>query len=78
MNIQDWKPIETAPKDGTMILTYRDSATVPIILSVHWNEYNEYSDCPSGWYHSRNSVGAYLLDDCETPTHWMPLPELPQ
>lgn len=78
MNTNEWQPIETAPKDGTMILTYRDSATVPVILSTYWFEKDEHYDGRSGWYHSQNSVGAYLLDDWETPTHWMPLPQPPQ
>lgn len=72
-----WQPIETAPKDGTDIITYRDSATVPIVRGAFWLDSDEHTKTPKGWYHSRNSVGFYLLEDINAPTHWMPLPQPP-
>jgi len=73
----EWQPIETAPKDGTDIIVYRDSATVPIIRGAFWLDEDKHIDTPSGWYHSRNSVGFYLLSGLDAPTHWIPCPKLP-
>ena len=63
-----WKPIETAPRDGTVILATwivnkrRGKWTVqPVIFScgVWLHAWDEDADLPLG------------------PTHWMPLPEPP-
>ena len=58
----DWQPIETAPRDGTVVLAY----------DPNWYRYPhpmEYRDGAwSLWFHD---VGAMR------PTHWMPLPEPP-
>jgi hypothetical protein len=61
-----WRPIETAPKDGTDILVYCGPASDPIWGIACWDE------------------GAWRLwNDAEWrrhdwPTHWMPLPPLPE
>jgi len=68
-----WKPIETAPKDGTRVLI-EDRG----IYIAYWSErcaFEQFKtmpgwqifDCEDGWY----SVAA------EAPTHWMPLPAPP-
>lgn len=61
-----WQPIETAPKDGTLILAAWDKSQAVSIVS--------YAKEPTG--------GFFWLtdDDCfvSTPTHWMPLPEPPK
>ena len=59
----EWKPIDTAPKDGTKILMF-DGETMQI---VDWDKLDYWgtSDCGSGWR------------DEWYPTHWMPLPEAP-
>jgi hypothetical protein len=73
----DWQPIETAPKDGTLVLvfspgdfqtttvaSYTDAARRPC-----WT-----AEGPDG--RACDSAGDWqtLLD----PTHWMPLPASPQ
>jgi hypothetical protein len=62
-----WKPIETAPKDGTAFLAYVASlnADRQDITIIHW----------SGWVDGvwETSIGHKLGVDRE-PTHWMPLP----
>ena len=69
--MSEWKPIETAPKDGTLILVYEpDNESWPI-RSARWSQ----SPYPPGrwdWF--------YVYDDClgEAPTHWMPLPSPPE
>lgn len=58
----NWQPIETAPKDGTMILVHGPYG----FLIVHWgNEAN------SGWHGEDGEWPEYAC------THWMPLPEPP-
>lgn len=60
----EWQPIETAPKDGTDILTWTHlpDAFNPYIV-VKWKR---------GTWVAVDPLGEYL------PTHWMPLPEPPQ
>ena len=60
----EWQPIETAPMDGSWILTYTN-------LQGFDNEFMAVKyDHNYGW-----SGGAYTE---LKPTHWMPLPEPPQ
>lgn len=64
-----WKPIATAPKDGTAMLLavkYKDSAVVLIGgFDAHWS-----GNC---WVYRDPRV-----DRNEPPTHWMHLPAPPQ
>jgi hypothetical protein len=87
--MSEWRPIETAPKDGSAMLLYADT------------EYRYYSvaDIAPGivigfWMHGRwesietqdcGSMGGeetgWMSDICPfdvSPTHWMPLPEAPK
>jgi hypothetical protein len=69
----EWRPIETAPKDGTRILIW------PGCWPTHWEDEIRFQDeLHSGW----------LIVDCEDPwytvfslpehvTHWVPMPEGP-
>lgn len=62
----DWKPIETAPKDGTRFLAYE-----------HQSDYNHY-EC---WWQSDFAEWEGWQNDWDSepiPTHWMPLPEPPK
>lgn len=68
----DWQLIETAPKDGTVVLfTYwgadadpRFHGSMPVV-SGYWSMLSE------DWYSPFSSTGRLR------PTHWMPLPEPP-
>lgn len=75
--MSEWKPIETAPKDGTRILVltmYGDIEcadwyvfTTPRYEGVKDDLYRRVEDKTSeGWNCS------------SSPTHWMPLPEPPK
>lgn len=62
-----WMPIETAPKDGTHILTYRKNHAIvetwyqeSILGNPVWGG--------NGWNYA----------EWDSPTHWMPLPALPK
>lgn len=90
--MNDWQPIETAPKDGTIFLAFCPDQ--PPFYRGDWH------------YHKESPAGVVLLfwDDCDgyvdrqqglipgwcipaysrhgvgrahNPTHWMPLPEGP-
>ena len=81
----DWKPIKTAPKDGTEIFGWRDDCGV---LLIRW-------DCPAemlteqecegldeeslwsyGWMYADFIQGG-LLEGDEVPTLWQPIMDGP-
>lgn len=79
----EWKPIKTAPKDGTEIILGWDSASVWIVRNGWWCDgFDQFEgvyiedDC--GWWAYRHSVTQEKLEGYDSPTHWMPLPEPPQ
>lgn len=59
----EWQPIETAPKDGTSILGYRDGFNR---ISVWWLFNNRW-----------NCDASYFSRPLLPPTHWMPFPAPP-
>ena len=63
--MSEWKPIETAPKDGTKVLL--------------WREGNPTGEWPfmASW---ERGMWAIYIDGqvIRTPTHWMSLPEPPE
>lgn len=70
----DWRPIETAPKDGTLILVAGPKMGVMFdataITVVAWGGF-EWKPMVGGWQAYEDS-----LEDAQ-PTHWMPLPDPP-
>lgn len=80
-----WLPIETAPKDGTDIIIGFDSASVWIVHVAWWRELedwmrddSQWSEEDVGWWsYTNHSVTQEKLEGHRTPTHWMPLPSLP-
>lgn len=64
--VPDWKPIHTAPTDGTAILVSEGR----FIHCVEWNEEFEW------WAVDDNKLGPFRLRG-SAPTHWMPLPAAP-
>lgn len=80
----DWQPIETAPKDGTVVLIYQGKeecccATAKYVDTSHKElevvgqkgkkVISEWVEYTSGYW---DADGFY------DPTHWMPLPEPPK
>jgi len=64
--LQEWQPIETAPKDGAVIMAIRNEegfSGIPNFIS--WDE--------DDWRHYQKI--AYVKHQ---PTHWQPLPASPQ
>lgn len=80
--MSEWKPIETAPKDGTWILVCggscgQESDTDPSCVSAHYTNYlNGRTFENDGWWQWAWFDGGYY-GRYESPTHWMPLPDLP-
>ena len=80
-----WRPIATAPKDGSHILacgTYQwedyeerqQTGVVVVFWEVDLNEYiDDWKRRSGGWV----LVNANPYTDRCQPTHWMPLPEGP-
>ena len=64
--MNQWQPIEAAPKDGTWLLAYipRDA---PHVLVLRWttNTEGRYAAWRDGEYY------------CYEASHWMPLPDPP-
>lgn len=70
-----WQPIETAPRDGTQILSgrySREDETVFIYGLTAWVEAGHYGRQEAGWSYWTSNLGR------GDPTHWMPLPAAPQ
>jgi len=80
-----WQPIETAPKDGTLVLVCNtlNNGTITSLYGTmavaryayHCDDLEE-SLWEYGTYYTENSkdnLGSYLI----SATHWMPLPEPP-
>ncbi len=63
--MSEWQPIETAPKDGSMVIV----ALLDALGGVAWVSNAVFVDRDARW--SNKSFWLYQ------PTHWMPLPEPP-
>jgi hypothetical protein len=66
-----WHPIETAPRDGTIVLLYspaRGDTPRDHYGPGQFDACDPVMCCQGRWEHE-------LFGD---PTHWMPLPELPR
>lgn len=75
----NWKPIESAPKDGTEILLYYPNEE-NAITSGWWYEEYEGDEYKYGYWKvaSLPSHGCgCCADNNSEPTHWMELPKLP-
>jgi hypothetical protein len=85
--MSEWQPIETAPKDGTVIDLWVDGEFAGRRASCYWGKPwhdcgehgrycdSEWHDLDNGWVDDLN-MPLRSLDDRE-PTHWMPLPAAP-
>lgn len=69
--MSDWKPIETAPKNGNLIDVWVGGERV---TDVHWRK----SFYGQGWHCVDEDRSVRMVEHIHgTPTHWMPLPEPP-
>ena len=63
----EWEPIETAPKDGTAIL----------VCGRYPHYRKELAIIRIQWWDTQTDKWANVSDPI-IPTHWMPLPDLPE
>jgi hypothetical protein len=63
----EWKPIETAPRDGTWIILYGDKYGEPEVRAGFWG----YDGPDRDWYDSECASRSLTAFDWK-PTHWMP------
>lgn len=65
----EWRPIDSAPRDGTRFLIYESDGT----YSVAWWDDKYIWVRPGAW------ISEYQRSDTlvRCPTHWMPLPPPP-
>ena len=64
----EWQPIESAPKDGTIVMIYWPTMSIHQYPTCAFNHGDEY-----GWELVSNRDYGEVF-----PTHWMPLPEPPK
>lgn len=75
INKSPWRPISTAPKDGSYVLLYGPArGTTP---SVGRFTADEYAKRPRPFW-SRVGLWGVTWDRLNPPTHWMPLPLPPE
>jgi hypothetical protein len=77
-----WRPIETAPKDGSRILVFDEMAAdneSPVVMVAWLNDAERHNRkrfawcVPGSW---QDEQGGHCTAD--RPTHWRPLPAPPQ
>ncbi len=75
MEMMEWQPIETAPKDGTSVLLYGTPTqtrevnfTKPVRLTGYWDEID------SSWCSTTADWTGPFIE----ATKWQPLPEAPK
>ena len=63
VKVDQWQPIETAPTDGTAVLTYAPGkyGLIPLFSVARYHP-------DAGW----------CVDELRDVTHWMPLPDPPE
>lgn len=76
MQTVSWQPIDTAPKNETVVLVSADFNVVP----AYWA--GETKKCWRNWFrgvrYPNDSPDAFLPDPIWfEPTHWMPMPDPP-
>lgn len=89
--MMDWQPIETAPKDGSEILLYREDCGVILGRWIACCEFvsngdpsNQFCDAgdDDGWeepdWFGADFIDGYRISNDGVPTHWMPLPSPPE
>lgn len=67
--MSEWKPIETAPRDGTKVLAWRNGA----LEILRW-DHIKVGPLMAGWWFVGDRA---VVDRDAQPTHWMPLPAPP-
>lgn len=75
-DLADWRPISSAPKDGSLMLaTIRASEQGPAEVDVvRWARAE--ADGEKGWIAADSDPNCVIVYEEAELTHWMPLPSL--
>ena len=80
----EWRPIETAPRDGTAIVGYGVVSGEMGAFVTHWRPYGVGSIAHERWRNGEGPEGAFWHREPVhnwtsrwEPTHWLPLPPSP-
>ena len=69
-----WQPIETAPRDGNIIIaTIRDGEVVAMDYDAMYELEQESWEIPQPYWIWKSANGSV-----EEPTHWIPMPQIPK
>lgn len=76
--MSEWRPIETAPKDGRRIIAFiTDNGPYDGRVIAYWA--GEIPAGRDGRYHAWQSIDEQCGGEAPIdPSHWLPLPEAPQ
>jgi len=77
--VPEWRPIESAPRDGTGILCWSDELYQKPYIAWFGEDLNAGENDGEEWLTGDGddfSTGSYFTP-CK-PTHWMPLPSAPE
>ena len=76
MTRSEWQPIETAPKDGSLVILYNGTVEQGnFVAKVDSGRVSNQFVFTSSW----DGLDGYLVSACDPqPTHWMPLPNPPE
>jgi len=75
--MNEWQPIETAPKDERILL-YRPTSPEWWRVIGGMYDSDEYAKKPKPYWTVDNWALGKLEQRQNAPTHWMPLPEPPK
>jgi hypothetical protein len=67
----DWRPIETAPRDGTSV-DLLDEENGEIVQGAYWGELEDADDDEDPWGAGWLRNGEYALEEGSRPSHWRP------
>lgn len=80
-----WRPIETAPKDGTTIDVWRDGSRETVYWGFPPHECGETGQyCDSDWHSIKkpgwicSTFGEFVGGKHDPFTHWLPIPPAPE
>lgn len=68
--MSEWQSLENAPRDGTRILICTERNYIRNIRTSYWGRPN--------FEYARNKGEGWVNGGAAEPTHWMPLPPLPE
>jgi hypothetical protein len=68
----EWLPIETAPRDGTVVKLMCESSPTTGVQVMYWSEKNRRWEGMA--FTVMRPVRVHWNETGDQPTHWMPLP----